>query len=115
MEYKLYTVKEIRRRDAPTLKFFLDSDMCPKTHIKENFDYLELDLKTIKEQEFPMGELYVNNLGSKHAIFYDRKLMVFYDDEGIVDYPEDLTWERDIYFLIEAARRLERIKLMMEK
>jgi hypothetical protein len=87
-----------------------DTWLNVKDHIKRN-SWLDADLRTVKEIPFPKGRFEASNLDSTfHAIFYNGEVVVSWNDNANVDYPEDLTWNRDISVLISEVERLKELE-----
>lgn len=100
---KLY---EVKSKKQVIYTFALEENWCPKEHLKDRC-WLEADLRTLKEKEFPKGRLEVTDLDTCHYIFFNGELFVNWDDSANSNYPEDLTWDRDISMLIDQVEKLK--------
>ncbi len=101
---KLYQVKD--KTDRVALQFVMTDFMNPKTYL-ESINYIKPDLRTLKELDFPEGRFEVTDLDFMRYIFFDGKCIVTWNDEAHCDYPEDLTWDRDISTLISQIETLK--------
>jgi hypothetical protein len=105
---KLWEVKDKRKE---TYKFVYDDEWYSvKKHIKRSLDYMEFDLRTLREIPFPSGRFECSNLDSWYGIFYNGELIVGWDDSAASEYPEDLTWNRDIASLIADVEKLKELE-----
>ena len=111
MDFKLYTVKS--KDDQKYYTFALEDIYDPKEHLQRyDVRYIKPDLRTLKEIPFPKGRFETSDLEFSHFIFYDGELYVHWDDEAVSNYPEDLTWDRDIGGLISSVEKLVRTEIM---
>jgi len=108
--YKLYRVYS---KFDIYYQFILGDEICPKEYLKER-TWMDVDLRTLKEIDFPKGRVEYNDLDSKHVIFYNGEPIVIWDDEAVRNYPEDLCWTRDISGLLDDMEKLVRLQISDE-
>lgn len=105
---------------------FVDHEYLDKKHVKEeaitNLSYDNLDMRTFKEVPLPDGYYESkDSTGENHYIFFNKKVYVIWSDSASYEYPEDLTWDRDIGQLIEEVKELckamtlEKLKVLEER
>lgn len=109
---KLYQVKSKKYPKLPTKTYqFAIEDYGEggaRDHLKDMHE-MEFDFRTLKEIEFPRGEFKTSDLDRMHYIFFDGELIVSWNDDAHIDYPEDLCWSRDISGLVDEAIELGKL------
>jgi hypothetical protein len=106
---RLYRFKS---KNKEVYEFAIDYDMCGvKEHIKSNASWTEPDFRTLVEIPFPEGRYECSNLDGFHMIFFNGELIVSWCDDAARNYPEDLTWDRDISLLIGQVEKLAALEI----
>ena len=102
---KLYSIKD--KSDNKVYEFLLRKEDCPKVHLKSNLDWIDADLRTLKENKIPTGRYEGNDLDENTYILFDGEPIVIWNDSAARYYPEDLSWSRDISRLVESVEKLK--------
>lgn len=116
--YKLFQVNSLEYLEGFT--FLVDSQRTKEDVVRmikergmhyDDFDqvvYGKVDLRTLKEVPIPMGDkiYHFKDEWNNHVLLYKGTDHVRWDTEANINYPEDLTWERDISSLVHQVINL---------
>lgn len=114
--YSLYSFKsKTKEYGDPTYRFVVENNMYSlgklKKRIKEVYYYLDPDLRTLKIESLGQGRREYKSIDGVHHIFYNGESIVRWDDEAVRNYPEDLTWDRDISLLVSQVEKLKELEI----
>lgn len=108
---KLYTVKTKDNNERTfALEWGHKTLSQVKEYLKKDIYWEDFDLRTLKEIKAPKGRFKTSDLDKSHYILYDGDVIVSWDNSACYNYPEDLTWERDIGVLISEVEKLKELE-----
>jgi len=102
---RTHTLYKLITKDNEEYIFAIRSEEKPREHLKDT--WAKGQVKSVKKIPFPFDRLDVSDLDTMHYIFLNGELMVDWYDDANIDYPEDLTWSRDIGKLVKQVERLK--------